>query len=172
MSEDLNLSENFPKTQEELDRIIQRAQASKLNRIRELEAEVTQLSGARDAAIAQVAERDAQVADLTADLGKKERELLVAKVAHEKKVPARWLTGDSEEELVAAADEWLADASSVAGGSVGAPKETAVEGVQEPEDGVQKRGHVPSAGTGGEKPPRPSYDEVKQKAYEQAKTTR
>lgn len=56
---------------------------------------------------------------------------------------------------------------------MGAPAGTPAEGEQEAAGGVQDvqtRGHVPSAGTGGEKPPRPSYDEVKQKAYEMAKT--
>lgn len=172
MSDDLNVNDNFPKTQEELDRVIRSAQASKLSRIRELEAEVAEATKARDSAVAQVAERDTQIADLSSAVGKKDRELLVTKVAHEKKVPARWLTGDSEDELVAAADEWLKDASSVAGGSAGAPKDKPVEPKDDPEsaDDVQTRGHVPSAGTGGEKPPRPSYDEVKQKAYEMAKT--
>lgn len=173
MSEDLNTSENFPKTQEELDRVIRSAQASKLSRIRELEAELADAAKARDSVTSQLAEREKTIADLEGAVGKRDRELLVTKVAHDKKVPARWLTGDSEDELVAAADEWLKDASTLAGGSAGAPKDAPAGGEQEAAEGsqeVQVRGHVPSAGTGGEKPPRPSYDEVKQAAYEKAKT--
>lgn len=172
MSDDVN-PENFPKTQDELNAIIRAALAPKLNKITALEAEKASAISERDSFSASVAERDQRIEALTADVGKRDRELLVTKVAHEKRVPARWLTGDSEDELVAAADEWLKDASTVAGGSVGAPKETQPEGEQEATEGVQEvqtRGHVPSAGTGGEKPPRPSYDEVKQAAYEKAKT--
>lgn len=171
MSDDVN-PENFPKTQDELNAIIRAALAPKLNKITALEAEKASAISERDAFSASVAERDQRIEALTADVGKRDRELLVTKVAHEKKVPARWLTGDSEEDLVAAADEWLKDASSVAGGSAGAPKEPVAPEVDPepaPAAGVQARGHVPSAGTGGEKPPRPSYDEVKQRAFEAEK---
>ena len=66
-----------------------------------------------------------------------QRLALVEKVAASKGVPAKYLTGESEEDLVASADEFLEDASSLA-----SPAQS---------------GYVPTTGTGD---PKASVDEV------------
>lgn len=168
MPDDLNANpENFPKTQDDLNKIIQNALAPKLNKINALEAEKTQITQERDSLTQQVSERDQKIAGLESTVGERDRTILVTEVAHAKKVPAKYLTGDSKEALEAAADEFLADVQNLGGGQ-GGSSEKPPEGGQG--EGQNNNGHVPSAGTGGEKPPRPTYDEVKQKAYEEAKT--
>jgi len=51
---------------------------------------------------------------LTGTLSQKEKDAehdkAVAKVAAEKKVPAKWISGDTPEAMAASADEWLTDA--------------------------------------------------------------
>ncbi|GAB3192138.1 hypothetical protein [Nesterenkonia suensis] len=160
-------SPNFPKTQEELDRIIQERVASKNRRIQELEADLSKVSSERDAARSDVAARDESIQALEKDKGALSREVLVTRVAHEKGVPARWLSGEDEDSLRSSADDWLSDARGVGGATnepPGDPGGTGDGATTEP-----PHEPVPSAGTGGEKPPRPSYDEVKQRAYERAK---
>lgn len=158
-------SENFPKTQDELNKIIQNALAPKLNKINALESEKAQISQERDSLTQQVTERDQKVANLESTVGERDRTLLVTEVAHAKKVPAKYLTGDSKEALEASADEFLADVQSLGGSQNSGSESQHAEGA----GSGQQQGHVPSAGTGGEKPPRPTYDELKQKAYEDAK---
>ena len=155
---------NFPKTQDELDRIIQDRVASKNRRIQELEADLSRVSSERDAANALVTERDGTIQALEVDKASLTRQVLVTKVAHEKGVPARWLSGEDENALNASADEWLADAR-----GVGGERSTEPEPPSDDDSGAAPRGHVPSAGTGSEKPPRASYDELKQRAYENAR---
>jgi len=169
MSEDHVNPENFPTNQDELNRIIQNALAPKLNKINALEAEKASALQERDQFKSTVAERDTEISGLKSTVGERERALLVTKVAHKKNVPAKYLSGESEEELEAAADEFLNDVRSLGGGKPGEGDATA-QGGEQGAQGQQPQGHVPSAGTGGEKPQRPTYDEVKQKAYEQAKT--
>lgn len=75
---------------------------------------------------AEKAEQDAAAAaELVAA---KDREVLVRDVAADKKVPAKYLTGGTREELEASADEFLADILTIA-----------------PD---RKPGHIPFAGTG------------------------
>lgn len=90
---------------------------------------------------AELAERKA--AEAEALVANRERELLVKDVAAVKKVPAKWLRGDSREELEASADEWLADAKGVVP--------------------VSTPGYVPSAGT-GDGSGASSLDEVRERA--------
>ena len=78
-------------------------------------------------AIARAEKAEQEAADKAAALALKDREVLVREVAAEKKVPAKWLTGETREELEAAADEWLQDAQGIA---------------------PSRPGYVPSAGTG------------------------
>lgn len=66
---------------------------------------------------AELDKRQAAIDQLNGTLSQKEkadeRAKAIGKVAEEKKVPARWITGDTPEEWQAAADAWLADAKSV-----------------------------------------------------------
>ena len=98
-----------------------------------------------DKAIARAEKAEREAAEAAEALAKKDREVLVQRVAAEMKVPAKWLSGSSEEELVASAEEWLADAQGVASG---------------PAPGV-----VPSAGTGnGSGSAAMSLEEVRERA--------
>lgn len=166
MSDDQLNSENFPKTQDELNKVIQNALAPKLNKIRELEQERDSVASDRDAAKALVAERDQKIAGLEATVADRDRSILVSGVAASKGVPERWLSGDSVEELEASADAWLADAQTAyKPSSDPAPGDDPGEG-----NPAATRTPTHSAGTGDEKPVRKSYDELKQEAYEKAKT--
>lgn len=74
----------------------------------------------------------------------KDREVLASRVASAKGVPAKYLTGDTEEELVASADAFLEDIKGIA------PERPA--------------GVVPSAGTGSPKPQAASLDTGRERA--------
>lgn len=65
------------------------------------------------AANSRIGELEAKVQDLTGSLSAKEIEVEKTKVAAAKKVPAKWITGSTVEEMEKSADEWLADAKSV-----------------------------------------------------------
>ena len=65
------------------------------------------------AANSRIGELEGKVQDLTGSLSAKDADLERAKVAAEKKVPARWVTGSTREEMEKAAEEWMADAKSV-----------------------------------------------------------
>lgn len=106
-----------------------------LSKVKELEpaqARLAEIESANQSelekAIARAEKAEQDAADRAAALAKKDRELLVNDVAAVKKVPAKWLVGETREELEAAADEWLQDAQGIA---------------TQP-----KPGYVPSAGTG------------------------
>lgn len=62
-------------------------------------------------------ERQATIDQLNGTLSAKDAESMLAaarqKVADEKKVPTRWITGDTPEAMAASADEWLVDAKSL-----------------------------------------------------------
>lgn len=79
-------------------------------------------------AIARAEKAEQVAAEAESRAAAKELEALVKVVSAEKKVPAKWLRGDTREELEAAADEWLEDATGIVP--------------------VRPAGHVPSAGTG------------------------
>lgn len=169
MSEEQHTNpENFPEDQAALDRIIQKVKAPLTQKISALESEKSQAQQERDTFKQQVTDRDEKITGLESTVGEKDRLILVNQVAHDKKVPAKYLTGDSKEDLEAAADEFLNDVQSLTGAS--SQEQQPAEPGNSEAPGNQANGYVPSAGTGGEKPPRPTYDEIKQKAYEEAKT--
>lgn len=117
-------------SQEELDRIVQKRldrEKAKYADYDDLTTKVADLTKAnekltQDLAAAQQARAEA------------ERGALVARVAESKNVPAKYLEGDTEEELLASADEFLA-----------------VLEARGP-----KKGHNPHTGTGKETPPESS----------------
>lgn len=80
------------------------------------------------AANSRIGELEGRVQDLTGSLSAKDADLERAKVAAEKKVPARWVTGSTREEMEKAAEEWLADAKS----SVGKPGVIPTQGTGDP----------------------------------------
>lgn len=168
MPEDHVNPENFPESEEDLKRIIGKVLAPKLRKIAALEDERDSALQERDQFKSTVAERDTEISGLKSTVGERERALLVTKVAHKKNVPAKYLSGESEEELEAAADEFLNDVRSLGGGKPGEGDPTA-QGGEQGAQGQQQQGHVPSAGTGGEKPQRPTYDERKQAAFQAEK---
>lgn len=160
---------SLPETQEELDAIINRALAPKLSRISELEAEVGELTSERDEAVTNLGSANEQITTLQGDVQEGQRALLVKDVAHKKGVRERWLSGDTEEELIASADEYLADARA----TLGAGQITPTGTVNPPAGGSDpgapgKQEVVPSAGTGEETPAKPTYQERLQEAYEKA----
>lgn len=116
-----------------------------LNKVKELEPAQARLAELEQAGQSELekaiarAEKAEQAAAKAAELvAQKDREVLVGRIASEKKVPAKYLTGATEEELVASADEFLADIQAIV-----------------PD---RKPGHVPSAGTGDPKPEVSSLD--------------
>lgn len=141
-----------PATQEELDRIVQkrldrerRKHEEELSELDELRAKASRLAELEEAgqtelekAIARAEKAERAAAEAAELVAKKDREVLISRVAAEKKVPAKYLSGDTEEELIAAADEFLADIQSIT-----------------PD---RKPGHVPSTGTGDPKPEVSSLD--------------
>lgn len=125
-------------SQDDLNRIVEARLArerAKFADYQELKAAADKLAALEDRdkseldkAIARAEKAEREAAEKDAALAEKDREVLVQRVAAEKKVPAKWLSGATQEELEASADEWLADAQGVAP--------------------VSKPGVVPSAGTG------------------------
>jgi septal ring factor EnvC (AmiA/AmiB activator) len=85
---------------------------------------------------AAAAERKAQEAEER--VAAKDREVLVERVSAAKKVPAKYLSGSTVEELEASADGFLADIQAIVPDRV--------------------TGHVPSAGTGDPRPPAASLE--------------
>lgn len=83
--------------------------------------------------------------ELERTLAEKDRAILVERVAASKGVPARYITGATEDELNASADQFLEDAKAL--GATG-----------------QRTGYVPSQGTGEPTPPATSLDEVRDRA--------
>lgn len=83
--------------------------------------------------------------ELERTLAEKDRAILVERVAASKGVPARYITGTTEDELNASADQFLEDAKAL--------------GATEP-----RTGYVPSQGTGEPTPPATSLDEVRDRA--------
>ena len=85
-----------------------------------------------------------QLAQIEADSSAKVRAVLAEKVAATKGVPAKYLAGDTEEDLLASADEFLTDI--------------------EPLGAKRTPGVVPSSGTGDPKPQAASLDTGKARA--------
>lgn len=163
----------LPQTQEELDAIINKALAPRLARISELEGQVETLAAERDESANRVTAAEERATQLEQDVQDRERALLVKEVSHKKGVREKWLSGDTEEELLASADEYLADAKATLGVSDENPKPAdpgTPEGAINPvsADELRKSEVVPSAGTGDETPAKPTYQERLKEAYEKA----
>lgn len=92
--------------------------------------------------VAELEQLKARAAELEASLAAKDREVLVERVAASKGVPARYLAGNSEEELVQSAEQFLEDAK-----TIGKPV-----------------GYVGSQGTGEPTPPASSLEDVRERA--------
>lgn len=86
-----------------------------------------------------------RAAELEQTLAQKDRAILVERVAASKGVPARYLLGDSEEDLVASADQFLEDAKTLA----------------------KPVGYVPSQGEGEPTPSAASLDTGRERARAQ-----
>ena len=133
-----------PSSQEELDRIIQKRldrERSKFADYDDLKSKADKLREFEEAQKTAEQKQAEELEKLRADLAEarnsvaaKDRAILVERVAASKCVPARYLTGDSEEALVASADQFLEDAKPPAGAS-------------------KPSGIVPSSGTGDPKAP-------------------
>ena len=138
-------------SQEDLDRIIEkriaRERAKYEARLEDYEtvkakaAKVDEIEEEKKSdlqrALDQIEALKAEAEQSKAAAAQAERAVLVEKVAASKGVPAKYLSGDSEDELVASADAFLDDVSAIA---------------KPPQSG-----YVPTAGTGD---PKASVDEV------------
>jgi len=91
-----------------------------------------------------VAKAEARAAELEKSLAEKDRAVLVERVAAAKGVPARYLTGDTEDDLNKSADQFLEDIKPIAE--------------------ARPAGIVPSAGTGDRKPSVSSVDDARARA--------
>lgn len=158
---------NLPKSQDELNKIIDRVLAPKLSRLTELEGQVETLTAERDAAANKVTAAEERATQLETDVKVRDQALLVKEVSHKKGVREKWLSGETEEELMASADEYLADAKATLGVKTAASNDSQDhESASESEPG--KSDVVPSAGTGDETPAKPTYQERLKEAYENA----
>lgn len=128
----------------------ERAKASnaELEELRKRAAKLDELEEAQKTAEQKQAEELEQLrtraAELEQTLARKDRDILAQRIAADKGVPVKYLTGDTEEEIVASADEFLNDVQTIA-----PPKPS---------------GYVPSQGTGDPTPPTSSLDEVRERA--------
>lgn len=85
-----------------------------------------------------------RAAELENELSKKDRAILVERVAASKGVPARYLHGDSEDDLLASADQFLEDAKTLAA--------------------AKPAGIIPSSGTGSPTASASSLEDVRERA--------
>lgn len=83
-----------------------------------------------------LASLEEKLTDTEAQLEKKDRDLVAARVSSVKNVPARYISGDTEEEMIASADQFLAD----------------LQDALAAEEAKKRTGHVPSQGTGESRP--------------------
>lgn len=134
-------------SQEDLDRIIEkrlareRAKFADYEEVKAKAAKVDEIEEEKKSdlqrALDQIEALKAEAEQSKAAAAQAERAVLVEKVAASKGVPAKYLSGDSEDDLVASADAFLDDVSAIA-----KPAQS---------------GYVPTAGTGD---PKASVDEV------------
>ena len=134
-------------SQEDLDRIIEkrlareRAKFADYEEVKAKAAKVDEIEEEKKSdlqrALDQIEALKAEAEQSKAAAAQAERAVLVEKVAASKGVPAKYLSGDSEDDLVASADAFLDDISAIA-----KPAQS---------------GYVPTAGTGD---PKASVDEV------------
>ncbi|WGW12744.1 DUF4355 domain-containing protein [Saxibacter everestensis] len=143
---------NAPESQEELDRIIQKRierERAKFSDYDDLAAKARKLEELEESKKTDEQRRDEeretlrkQLADLEEKLSLKDREVLKTRIASSKGVPVSALTGTTEDELLASADELL------------------------DWRGKQDRlpGYVPTAGTGNPNPQVSSLDSGRERA--------
>lgn len=134
-----------PASQDELDRIIQKRIDRERAKFADYDDIKAQLETANSAA-GRVSDLEA---NLTAAEKRAERAELAAEVASAKGVKLRYLTGETREELEAAADAWLEDARAAA-----------------------KVGVVPTQGTGDSAPRTSSFASGAERARAQANMTK
>ena len=99
-----------PESQEELDRIIQKRierERARFSDYADLKAKAEQLDEIEESKKSEIEKATARVAELEAKLAEAELSVLKADVAAAKGVPAKLLTGSTQEELEAAADELI-----------------------------------------------------------------
>lgn len=125
-------------SQDELDRIVQK----RLDREKAKYADYDDLKTQATAFETERSELQQKLAAAEERAVKAERGALVARVASDKNVPAKYLEGETEEELLASADEFLA-----------------VLEARGP-----KKGYVPGAGTGSETPPESTVEAGRERA--------
>lgn len=101
----------------------------------ELKTFKSEAASTLDQAKARIAELEGQVNTLNGSLTQKEIDVERARIAAAKKVPEKWISGSTKEELEKSADEWLTDAKA-----------------------VSKPGHIPGQGTGDPKVGTSSYE--------------
>ncbi len=82
-------------------------------------------------ATARITELESEITTLRGSLNGKDLELERGRVAGEKKVPERWITGDTREEMEKSADDWLADAK-----QAGKPGVNPHQGTGDPDAGL------------------------------------
>ena len=107
-------------TTEQLQERIEASLAERLQRERdkfkdyhELKTFKAEAESTLTAATTKISELEDKVQELTGSLSAKEIEVEKTKIAAAKKVPAKWITGSTVEEMEKSADEWLEDAKNV-----------------------------------------------------------
>ncbi len=135
-------------TTEQLQEQIDKAIGPRLQREREkfqdydsLKAFKSEAESTLNAANERISALEAENQTLTGTLSQKDADIERARIAAAKKVPERWILGSTVEEMEKAADEWLADAKSVA-----------------------KPGVIPSQGTGDPKAQTSPYEVGRERA--------
>lgn len=94
----------------------------------------------------QLTDMQKQLDDLRNTNAEKDREILLERVSNAKGVPAKYLRGDTEEDLAASADEYLADVE------------------KRLEEATSKKGYVGSQGTGDPNPSPSSFESGAERA--------
>lgn len=135
-------------TTEQLQERIEASLAERLQRERdkfrdydELKTFKAEAESTLTAANGRISELEGKVQELTGNLSAKEVEVEKTKIAAAKKVPAKWITGSTVEEMEQSADEWLEDAKS-----------------------VKPANYVPSQGTGNPKAELSPYEAGRERA--------
>lgn len=139
---------NPVESQEDLDRIIEKRLArerqkfANYDELAERAAKLDEIEQANQSELEKAIQRaeaaEAAAKDLADKASQAELKALVERVAGSKNVPSRYLSGTTEEELIASADQFLTDLEQFA------PR--------------QQSGYVPGSGTGD---PNASVDEIK-----------
>lgn len=146
-----------PQSQDEFDRIIQDRVARERKKFADyddLKARADRLTEIEDGQKSEVQRLNDTIEQLKtendtlkSDISKKDRDALAAKIAHDKGVPVRYVTGDDEKSMKAAADLFLDDVKDIS---------------------PQRRpGVVPTAGTGNQSKATSSMEAGRERALAQ-----